>query len=238
MFRPNLGLAMAAAALAAVGLGAASALGSSSETPLTGSITRTYSLGQCDAGRACFTCSGAVDLDQVTITIDTTADTVDAIKLADGCTGRIRKITVRTQSGDGVKVSSGAADVTIAGGTITCTDRAGAVHQDAIQAMGGTGIVFKRVTVTCPTANHSAFFVNRAGVADETPTRVLFENGYLGSTGTTGDIGTSKRSGISGSVVCPSLRYGKPISIPDAPSGSGAAAIKPVNEGNIFPAVC
>jgi hypothetical protein len=234
MIRPVLGLAVLAVALVA----AASAIGSRAETPLTGSVVRTYSLGQCDQGRACFTCNGPVDLDLVAITVDTTANTVDAIKLADGCTGRIKKIAVLTQSGDGVKVSSGAADVTVAGGTITCTDRAGAVHQDAIQAMGGTGIVFKRVTVTCPTANHSAFFVNRGGIGDETPTRVLFRNGYLGSTGTTADIGTSKRSGVSDSVVCPSLRLGKPISFPDPPSGGGPAAVQPVNEGNTFPATC
>jgi hypothetical protein len=234
MLRPILGLAVLVAALA----GAASAIGSSTAGPLSGSIVRTYSLGQCDQGRACWTCSGPVDLDLVAITVDTTADTVDAIKLGDGCTGRIRKIAVLTQSGDGVKVSSGAADVTVAGGTIVCVDRAGAVHQDAIQAMGGVGITFKRLVVTCPTANHSAFFVNRAGIADETPTRVTFQNGYLGSSGTTGDIGTSKRSGISGSVVCPSLRYGKPISMPDFPSGGGPAAVKPVNEGNTFPAAC
>jgi hypothetical protein len=234
MFRSILVLAMLAFALFA----ATSATGGRADGPLTGSIVRTYSLGQCDQNRACFTCSGPVDLDLVAITVDTTANTVDAIKLADGCTGTIRKIVVLTQSGDGVKVSSGAADVTIAGGSITCTDRAGAVHQDAIQAMGGTGILFKRVVVTCPTANHSAFFVNRAGVADETPTRVLFQNGYLGSTGTTVAIGTSKKSGVQNSVVCPSLRLGKPVSIPDEPSGGGPPAVKPVNDGNTFPAAC
>jgi hypothetical protein len=231
-------LAICLAVLATMCFGAASATGSSvDDQPLTGTISRTFSLGQCAQGD-CWTCNRAVDLDEVTINVDTTSDRVDAVKLAAGCTGKIKRLTVLTQSGDGVKVSSGSANVTVAGGTITCTDRTGAVHQDAIQAMGGTKITFRRVTIACATANHSAFFVNRGGIGDETPTQVKFVDGYLGSTGTTVDLGTSKQSGVKDSVICPSLKLGKPVSIPAAPSGGGPAAVAPLNDGNTFPAAC
>jgi hypothetical protein len=226
--------------IAAVVAAAASAFGAgaSAESPQTGSIVRMSALGQCDTQYACWVCKGPVDLDQVTVAVDSTAASVDAIKLADGCTGRIGRITVLTASADGVKVSSGAHDLTVAGGTVLCAGRFGDVHQDGIQVMGGTDIDFVGLSVTCPTANHSAFFVNRAGVADEIPTRVVFRQGYLGSAGTTVDLGTSKKSGVRGSTVCPSTRLGKPISIPDAPSGGGPAAVAPVNVNNRLPATC
>ena len=61
--------------------------------PLTGTIDRTYSKGQCQAGTKCWDCRGPVDLDRVTINVDSTVDAngkaIDAVHFVPGCTGRI-----------------------------------------------------------------------------------------------------------------------------------------------------
>ena len=97
----------------------------------------------------------------------------DAVYLGPGCTGRIGKVTISTNGGDGIKVAEGASNVAVGGGTITCTGRINDVHQDGIQVMGGSRITFTGVNVSCPTANNTQMFVNMAGTSTMPPDQIL-----------------------------------------------------------------
>src|SRR3954463_7346212 len=97
--------AVAAALLTAAAVAAVVTSSSSAAAPLTGSITKTYSANQCDNQQpapphtlvppACWYCTGPVDLDSVTITIDQQV-VEEGARLGPGCTGRIGKLTIVT----------------------------------------------------------------------------------------------------------------------------------------------
>ena len=101
--------------------------------PLTGTVMETDRTWRCN---------GLVDLDLVKVTIDGSKE--DAVHLNRGCTGVIRRLEITGTGGDGVKVHADAHDLEILGGRIDCGPKARGKHQDAIQAMGGTRVTFRR----------------------------------------------------------------------------------------------
>jgi hypothetical protein len=137
-------------------------------------------------------CSSAQNHTQVNVVIDSPDVKIDAIHLDSGCTGTIR-IRVQTNSGDGVKVHDGAHDLTVYMGKpaphgvqpslfskvgIVCTAKFGDVHQDGVQAMGGTDVTFDSPHVDCPTGNNGGLFVNGGRGGHGVPTRILFVGGF------------------------------------------------------------
>jgi hypothetical protein len=214
--------------------------GASSNGPLTGSISVTCSLGQCDSNDTGWACRSPVDLDSVKINVDvprgSSGRAIDALHLASGCTGRIGKVTITTISGDGIKVGDGAHDLVVGGGSITCNGHPNGKHQDGIQAMGGSHITFAGLTVNCASANNAQFFVSW-NAQDPTPhpypSDILFVHGvihpdpthYHGVT-----LAVSNRSGVIDSVICPSSSPSLTYQDDDATD--------PVNLNNTFPASC
>ena len=84
-----------------------------------------------------------------------------AVNLTDGCTGTIGAIIVQGNQRDGIKIGGTARDVEVLSGWIQCGPRAGDVHQDGVQAGGGTSVHVHQLHVDCPTSNNSSFFVNQ-----------------------------------------------------------------------------
>src|SRR5690348_6390349 len=79
-------------------------------------------------------CTSAQTATVVTVVVDNKQH-IDAAHLDAGCTGSII-VHIVTNGADGIKVHSGAHDLTITG-DITCIDKKDILHQDGIQAMGG-----------------------------------------------------------------------------------------------------
>ena len=155
-------------------------------------------------------CRGPVDLASVSVTFDqNVADTSstpgghDAVHLGAGCTGHIGTLTVVQYHGDGVKVGGGSHDLVIDRGSIRCYGHDVGKHQDGIQAMGGTNVVFNRMDIQCDSANNSAFFVNRGTNSPELPTNVVCDSCFLQGGGITVRIGNSTDSGVRDSAVVP-----------------------------------
>ena len=99
-------------------------------------------VGGCDSTvnptlPACWTCTSAttahpLDLDDVTIIVN--ADVVkEGVRFGPGCTGRIGKLTVVTQGGDGIKAVKGAHDLVIGGGSVTCKEPTGRLHDRPVR---------------------------------------------------------------------------------------------------------
>ena len=164
-----------------------------------------------------WTCNKAVNLNLVKVTMRSGGD---AIQLSDGCTGRIGRIEVETWTEDGVKVqnrsSRAARDLVIGSGYIKCWSVSGGAHQDGVQAMGGSRISFRNLTIDC--LGNSNFFVNRGGSGATQPTDILCEGCLLGPrSSTTIRVNNASRSGARSSMFCPGRNmtefWGDPSSI-------------------------
>lgn len=167
-------------------------------------------------------CGSAVDVDRLQVTVRH-AD-VDAIHLGVGCTGRIGELIVIQYRRDGVKVSGGAHDLVVEGGTVECRAQKPGAHQDGIQVMGGSRITFESVRVDCPTRS-SGLFVRQGGKSDEVPTDVVCEDCFIRGGGYSVRLNDSVRSGIRDSTVCAG-RFGA-VKILEG-------AVDPVEDGNRF----
>jgi hemolysin type calcium-binding protein len=147
-------------------------------------------------------CRGRVDLDLVRVTMRST--TRDAIRLDQGCTGRVGRVEVETWTADGIKVQNRgevAHDLVIESGFVKCHDVAGGAHQDGVQVMGGHRITFKGLRVDC--LRNSNFFLARGGSGATTPTDVVCDGCVLGpNSGQTLFTATSVRSGARNSTIC------------------------------------
>jgi hypothetical protein len=169
-----------------------------------------------------WTCTGAVDLDLVKVTMRT-AD-ADAIHLRTNCTGRIGRIEVQTWTRDGLKVNApapAAHDLVIEGGYIRCYG-ASAGHQDGIQAMGGQRVTFRNLEVNCSSNPAQQFFVN--SVNGGRPTDIVCEGCVLGArAASTLLVMSSTRSGARNSIVCTGRYFSIRIE---------SQAVSPVNSGN------
>ena len=152
-------------------------------------------------------CRGPVQLALVRIELSDSGK--DAVHLDPGCTGTIRRLEIpgdggtRGPGGDGVKVHAGAHDLVVLGGTIDCGAKVKHKHQDAIQAMGGTRVVFHEI-VSRGCAN-SFMFVNTGRGGRQVPRGIqcidctASTNNYsifVGSSVDSGAVGGSFRSRV------------------------------------------
>lgn len=134
---------------------------------------------------------------QVHVVIKDAPSKLDAIHLDKGCYGVLR-VTVQTDSGDGIKIHTGAgagnaecgtldaggACLQVWGGPTTgcdhrncaaiiCTGKFGDVHQDGIQAMGGNNIRLMYFKVWCPSGNNGGIFFNGGVGGNGVPTNIV-----------------------------------------------------------------
>jgi hypothetical protein len=222
----------------AVGLLVAAGAGGARSAPLTGSVVRVWSAGGCGEFQ-CWVCDGPVQLDSVTVVVDTSDRRVDGVRLAPGCTGTIGRLDVLTFSGDGVKVAEGAHDLTIAGGTVFCRSKVAdpSLHQDGIQVMGGTSITLADLTVDCGRADEqridSNLFISQGLASDAPPSDVVCDRCWLGPAAAhTVNIGPSVRSGLlRRSTVCPAKYANLAFTV-------GAGAVSVVDDAVARPAAC
>jgi hypothetical protein len=144
----------------------------------------------------------------------------DAIQLSDGCTGRIGRIEVDTWREDGIKIqnssSNAARDLVIESGYVKCHDITPGAHQDGVQAMGGSRITFRNLSIDC--LGNSNFFVNRAGGGATRPTAIMCEGCFLGPrSSTTIRVNDASSSGARNSTFCPGRNltefWGDPSSV-------------------------
>ena len=175
-----------------------------------------------------YVCNGPVNLALVKVTIHARASGLDAVMLSENCSGRIGRIEVDTWSADGIKVQNSAPvahDLVIESGYIRCHSRTSGYHQDGIQAMGGTRITFRGLSVFCGAEGVNAnLFIARGGSGGSTPTDVVFEGGRLGPQAAhTILLATSLRSGARNTVICPGR--GDEFWIQ-------SSAVNPINSGN------
>jgi hypothetical protein len=210
------------ALLAIAAIAAATTLAVAASSPavvLTGTIDRTYSLGQCQGPAGCFVCNQQVDLDLVRLRVDESVP-VDALKANAGCTGRIGKVDIVTQGADGIKIAANAGgdarcesldncvhDLVIGGGTVASAGIYPGSHQDCFHAMGGYRISVTGVVFACAYANNAQWFltVNKQSSTPTPPVDVIcnqceFWPGPSSYHSVT--IGPSKRSGVMNSLVC------------------------------------
>ncbi len=150
-----------------------------------------------------WTCSGRVNLNLVKVTMRSAGS--DAIRLSEGCTGRIGRIEIDTWREDGVKIqnssSAAARDLVIESGYIKCHAIANGAHQDGVQAMGGSRITFRGLSIDC--LGNSNFFVNRGGGGATRPTSIVCEGCMLGPrSSTTIRINDAASSGARSSSFC------------------------------------
>jgi hypothetical protein len=214
------GVALGVAALLAVGVPSGS---SSTTQALKGSINQVDRV---------WTCTGPVDLDSVSVTINgggnlpnQGTNNNDAVHLRAGCTGRIGRITIVQYRGDGIKVGVGVHDLVIGGGSIRCYGHDQGKHQDGIQAMGGQRVTFMNLDDQCESANNAAFFVNKGTKNPTPPSDIICDGCILRGGGITVRIYNSVRSGIRNSrVVSGKLR----------PLSSSKSTVDLVNVGNTF----
>jgi len=177
-------------------------------------------------------CRGPVDLTSVNVTFDqnvpdtsSTPGGHDDVHLGAGCTGHIGTITVVQYHGDGVKVGNGAHDLIVDQGSIRCYAHDVGKHQDGIQAMGGTNVLFNRMDIQCNSSNNAAFFVNQGTNSPAVPTNIICDSCFLQGGGITVRIGNSSGSGVRDSSVVPGHIAAVRI--------DQAGAINPVYDGNV-----
>lgn len=175
-----------------------------------------------------WSCRGPVNLALVKVTIDANLDRrFDGIHLDAGCTGRIDRIEVITPF-DGMKIHTGARNLTIGGGWIHCLPVEGAVHQDGVQAMGGGPVTLRNLDIDCGT--NSAMFLNMGAGGQSLPTDIVCDGctmRKLNRNNRTLRIGESLRSGARNSTI-----YWCGPSCPAQAVWVTDAARSPVNEGN------
>lgn len=211
------------ALLAAVATGCVSTSGATSASPRTVTLTNKM-----------WVCSGPVDLDSVSVTMDASAVvsrfTRDAVHLQPGCTGRIGRLDVTTSIADGVKIAGGVHDLSIGGGTIRCVAKLPTLHQDGIQVMGGERITMHGLNINCGRPSESLInsnlFISMAGVATSPPTDVVCDScTFGGGAAHTVSVQNSIRSGVVNSTLgC--AKY------PSLTLTIGSLAVDPVNVDN------
>lgn len=117
-------------------------------------------------------CHSPVDLNSVTVE----KPLKDAAQIKSGCTGYIGSITVDTWHGDGIKIGTGAHDLTIGSINVHCYAHDAGKHQDGVQAMGGSNITVNGGYVGCYSANDSQIDVNEGASQNQAPTSIVFNN--------------------------------------------------------------
>jgi uncharacterized protein YceK len=143
---PGPAVGLAAVLLVAAGCGETHRSAGGGETRVVGGVLT----GSVIKSDTTWSCNTSVNLDLVRVELHDTHR--DAVHLGPGCTGTIRRLEIVGDGaglgpgGDGVKVHAGARDLRVLSGYINCGLAGPRKHQDAIQAMGGTSIVFEGLT--------------------------------------------------------------------------------------------
>jgi hypothetical protein len=117
------------------------------------------------------------DLLKVTITADAPSP-VDAVGFhgrPGECTGRIGRLEIDTWKADGIKIGESAHDLVIESGYVNLHAKhqypsGQFIHQDGIQAMGGSRVTFTGVRWNCETASNACWFMSRGANAPDAPT--------------------------------------------------------------------
>jgi hypothetical protein len=149
-----------------------------------------------------FVCTGPVNLSLVKVTMRTTEQ--DAVRLLNGCTGRIGRVEVDTWTYDGIKIGRGSHDIIVEGGYVNCPGLSTGAHQDGIQAMSGTNISLRNLRVDCghPSGGNANLFISNC-CGDPLPTNVVCDRCTLAAGNAhTLFIASSVRSGARNSVLC------------------------------------
>ena len=177
-----------------------------------------------------YVCRGQVNIDLLRITMNSPSS--DGLVLAAGCTGTIRWLELSGPMADGIKVQNASANaarnVDILGGFVWCGPAASGVHQDGIQAMGGSDIHLYRVAFDCLGGGGGNYFPARGGSGATTPTRIQCHGCAFGPQHPNNvQIQTSVSSGIEGSLVCRPSSGRNPIVI-------GSTAQDPLDRDNVI----
>ncbi len=225
-FRTAVGGIVAAAVVATATVGVVAVTGGSSAR--TGSIDVTWSKGQCETTLFCVSLTGQLDLDTVRVYVDCHASCDTNALAFNAATGHIKRLDILTEGQDGVKIRGAAHDLTIDGGTVTADGHYPATHQDCMQALTGTNILFQHVVFSCWSATNAQWYID--GLSDPAkPVNVVCDqcefhpNSFHDVT-----IGLSDRSGVTNSLVCPGASQALQFDVhPDA--------VNPVDVGNAKP---
>jgi hypothetical protein len=234
MFRARFIRAAFLVVLAAVALALLSMFGQGADSGSAG--------GQVVLVNQTFKCSNypqPIDFDLVKVTIEAgqgaRSDAFHTSGTGSECTGRIGRLEIDTWNADGVKVHPPAHDLVIEGGYIRCHTSQGNVHQDGIQAMGGTRVTFRNLEVDCASSEgvNSAMYINEGAGGRSRPTDIVCDGCTLKKGPTRNRvlrIHDSLRSGARNSTIVwcgsgPECGGGEAVVISDA-------ATDPVNENN------
>jgi hypothetical protein len=177
-------------------------------------------------------CTGPQDHTIVRVNIDSPDKKIDAVHLDAGCTGTLT-VRIETNSGDGVKIHDGVDHLHLKG-SVKCSGKSGAVHQDGVQAMGGSHVLIGDTTkagafkVDCPTGNNGALFVSQGRGANGLPTDIVCDHCDLFERNAAANIGVSQSSGVRNSV----LHHGTSDSSPASCIRVHAEAVDPINSNN------
>lgn len=124
---------------------------------------------------------------------------VDAVHLDKGCTGRLT-LHIWTNARDAVKLHDGAHDLVVTG-DVFCAGKIGIVHQDGVQAMGGTKVTFEGWKENCPSGNNGGFFFNTGTGGQGLPTDVVCDHCSIYYGNASWHISHSLRSGATNSIA-------------------------------------
>lgn len=176
-----------------------------------------------------FVCNGPVNLDLLRIQMN--APSSDALVLASNCTGRIGRVEIEGPMADGIKVqnanANAAHDLVIESGYVFCGRAAEGVHQDGMQAMGGSNITFRNLVIDCLGGGGGNLFPARGGSGATTPTNIVCVNCAIGPRHPNPvQIQHSTDSGIRDSLVCRSEASGRAIIV------GTRDVVRPVNVNN------
>src|SRR3954468_24285108 len=177
-------------------------------------------------------CTSAQAATVVNVVIDNKQH-IDGAHLDAGCTGSI-VVNITTNGADGIKVHSGAHDLTITG-SITCIDKKDILHQDGVQAMGGQHVLLGStlvpgaLVINCPTGNNGGLFINAGNGSTSYPTDVVADHAIIYERNAPVNIGPhSISSGVRNSL----LHHGDSPASPDDCIRIDPNATPPVNENN------
>lgn len=183
-------------------------------------------------------CDEPQDGTLVEVTITGTGNKADAVHLNQGCTGEVTLHLVIEDGWDCIKVHGGAHDLVVRG-FCEIHGRVGDVHQDFVQAMGGTDVTFEGFETRnagLPGQNggggefaiHSSFFVNQGRGGNDVPTGIVCDGCTLDGGGTPVAIGNSVSSGVRNSTIKASTKS----RCVELVAGHGTPAAAPIDDNN------
>jgi hypothetical protein len=99
-----------------------------------------------------------------------------------------------------VKLHGGAHDLVVTG-DLFCAGKVGKVHQDGVQAMGGTKVTFENWKENCPSGNNGGLFFASGVNSNSLPTDVTCDHCSIYYGNASWHISRSLRSGATNSIA-------------------------------------